>query len=66
MKANELRINNTDNKLDDIKLEMIITSSFCKYSVIEYKLAALYRNQEKILQAIKLLALTGKEKDIKD
>jgi hypothetical protein len=42
--------------VDEIKLEPITASSMCQFSVLEYKLAALYRNQEKILLAIKLLA----------
>jgi hypothetical protein len=41
--------------LENITLEEIFESSYCEFSVIENKLAALYRNQEKILTAIKLL-----------
>lgn len=41
--------------LEDIKLEEVLGSSYCKYTVIENKLAIIYRNQEKILSAIKLL-----------
>ena len=42
--------------LEDIKLEEVLGSSYCKYTVIENKLAIIYRNQEKILSAIKLLS----------
>jgi hypothetical protein len=42
--------------LEDIKLEEVLGSSYCKYTVIENKLATIYRNQEKILAAIKLLS----------
>ena len=41
---------------EDIKLEEVLGSSYCKYTVIENKLATIYRNQEKILAAIKLLS----------
>jgi hypothetical protein len=41
--------------LEDIKLEEVLGSSNCLYTVIENKLATIYRNQEKILIAIKLL-----------
>jgi len=41
--------------IDEIKLEPVYGSSYCRYSVIENKLAKLYKNQEKILEAIKLL-----------
>jgi hypothetical protein len=40
--------------LKDIKLEEVLESSHCQFSVIENKLAILYRNQEKLLKAIKL------------
>jgi hypothetical protein len=40
--------------LEDIKLEVVLESSHCQFSVIENKLAILYRNQEKLLKAIKL------------
>ncbi len=43
------------HELDKIKLEPVYGSTYCQYSVIEKKLAILYQNQEKILQAIKLL-----------
>jgi hypothetical protein len=42
--------------LEDIQLEEVLGSSYCEYSVIENKLAALYRNQEQLLKAIKLLS----------
>ena len=41
--------------LEDIKLEEVVGSRHCLYSVIENKLSALYRNQEQILKAIKML-----------
>lgn len=41
--------------MDEIKLEPVYGSTYCRYSVIEQKLAILYQNQEKLLQAIKLL-----------
>ena len=41
--------------LEDIKLEEVVGSNHCRYSVIENKLSALYRNQEQILKAIKML-----------
>jgi hypothetical protein len=41
--------------LNEIQLEPVYGSTYCEYSVIEQKLAILYQNQEKILQAIKLL-----------
>ena len=41
--------------LEDIKLEEVVGSKHCRYSVIENKLSALYRNQEQILKAVKML-----------
>lgn len=41
--------------LNKIQLEPVHGSTYCQYSIIEQKLATLYQNQEKILQAIKLL-----------
>ena len=41
--------------MDEIKLEPVYGSTYCQYSVIENKLEILYKNQEKLLQAIKLL-----------
>jgi len=46
---------NKQETLEDIKLEEVVGSSHCRYSVIENKLSALYRNQEQILKAIKML-----------
>lgn len=48
---------NYSNKIKSIELDKVIASDFCKYSVIEYKLETLYKNQEKILNAIKIIAL---------
>lgn len=42
-------------RLEDIKLEKVLGSYMCQYSVIENKLQILYKNQEQILKAIKLL-----------
>jgi len=44
-----------ETTLEDIKLEVVLESSHCQFSVVENKLATIYRNQEKILTAIKLL-----------
>jgi len=44
-----------DETIDSIKLEEVFGSQHCLYSVIENKLSILYRNQEKILSAIKML-----------
>ena len=41
--------------MDEIKLDAVYGSKHCQYSVIENKLEILYRNQEKLLQAIKLI-----------
>lgn len=41
--------------IEDIKLEEVFGSQYCQFSVVENKLAMLYRNQEKLLKAIKLL-----------
>jgi hypothetical protein len=46
----------TEEKIEDIKLSPVYGSEYCEYSVVENKLAILYQNQEKILQAIKRLA----------
>ena len=40
---------------EDIQLEEVTGSKQCQFSVIENKLEVLYRNQEQILKAIKLL-----------
>lgn len=47
--------NNLPSTLDEIELEPVNGSTYCKYSVIENKLEILYKNQEKLLHAIKLL-----------
>ena len=44
-----------DEKIVDIELEEVRGSSHCQFSVVENKLAIIYRNQLKILQAIKML-----------
>jgi hypothetical protein len=44
-----------EETLENIELEPLYGSSYCQFSVIENQLAILYRNQEKILTAIKLL-----------
>jgi hypothetical protein len=46
---------NKQETLEDIKLEEVVGSRYCQYSVIENKLSALYRNQEQILKAVKML-----------
>jgi transcriptional regulator len=46
----------TEEKIEDIKLRKVRgAANTCVYSVIENQLEILYENQEKILQAIKLL-----------
>ena len=45
----------TEKKIKDIKLIPVYGSEYCEYSILENQLAILYENQEKILQAIKLL-----------
>ncbi len=45
-------------KLEDIKLEPVYGSSYCQFSVVENKLETIYKNQEKLLLAIKLLNKT--------
>lgn len=42
--------------IDTIQLKPVKGSHMCEYTVIENKLATLYENQEKILQAIKMLS----------
>ena len=44
-----------DEKIEDIELEEVIGNRHCQFSVVENKLAIIYRNQLKILQAIKML-----------
>jgi hypothetical protein len=41
--------------LNEIKLDPVRASTYCQYSAIERELEKLYKNQEKLLQAIKLL-----------
>jgi hypothetical protein len=48
-------------EIENIKLEEVLGSSMCQYTVIENKLATLYKNQEQILKAIKLLNNQNKE-----
>lgn len=43
-------------KINEICLEAVKGSVMCEYTVLENKLVILYQNQEKILQAIKILA----------
>jgi len=43
-------------KLENIELEEVLGSRGCQFSIVENKLATLYRNQEKILTAIKRLS----------
>ena len=38
--------------MDEIALEPVYGSTMCQYSWLENKLATLYQNQEKLLQAI--------------
>jgi len=41
--------------INDIKLEPVCGSTHCAYSIIENKLETIYKNQEKLLEAIKLI-----------
>jgi len=50
--SNQLKQETT---LEDIELEEVRGSIHCQFSVVENKLAIIYRNQLKILQAIKML-----------
>jgi hypothetical protein len=43
------------DSLNEIKLDPVRASTYCQYSAIERELEKLYKNQEKLLQAIKLL-----------
>ena len=36
-------------------LKPVYSSEYCQYSVIEYKLKTLYENQEKLLEALRLI-----------
>jgi hypothetical protein len=53
--ADKVIVVKRQERLKDIELEEVFGSSHCQFSVIENNLAKLYRNQEKILKAIKLL-----------
>jgi hypothetical protein len=53
--ADKVIVVKRQERLKDIELEEVFGSSHCQFSVIENSLAKLYRNQEKILRAIKLL-----------
>jgi hypothetical protein len=53
--ADKVIVVKRQERLKDIELEEVFGSSHCQFSVIENSLAKLYRNQEKILKAIKLL-----------
>ena len=44
-----------NQEIEEITLKPVHGSTYCQFSVIENKLVILYENQEKILQAIKLL-----------
>ena len=46
---------NLNEKIEDIELEEVRGSTHCQFSVVENKLAIIYRNQLKILQSIKML-----------
>lgn len=48
---------NAVEKINEIRLEPVQGSVMCEYTIIENKLVIIYQNQEKILQAIKLLAI---------
>jgi hypothetical protein len=53
--ADKVIVVKRQERLKDIELEEVFGSNHCQFSVIENNLAKLYRNQEKILKAIKLL-----------
>jgi len=50
-----------ENTMEEIKLEPVYGSKHCQYSVVENKLEILYKNQEKLLQAIKLFKKESEE-----
>jgi hypothetical protein len=52
-----MEVNKHLEEINEIELEQVKGSTYCQFSVIENDLARIYRNQEKILQAIKLLSL---------
>ncbi len=41
------------SKIEEIKLEPVYGSTYCQFSVIENDLHIIYKNQEKLLEAIK-------------
>ena len=49
------RISKKAPTIESIKLKPVYGSTMCQYSIIENDMATLYKNQEKILLAIKLL-----------
>ena len=48
-------ISELEKALENIGLEEVLGSRHCQFSVVENKLAILYRNQEKILKSIKMI-----------
>jgi hypothetical protein len=48
-------ISELEKALENIGLEEVSGSRHCQFSVVENKLAILYRNQEKILKSIKMI-----------
>ena len=52
----EFSDNNFHKEIKEIKLDEVNGSTYCQFSVVENKMRTLYKNQEKILQAIKLIA----------
>lgn len=53
-RATKIYANNSRPK-DNPELEQVIGSSYCQFSIVENKLATLYRNQEKIYSLLKKL-----------
>lgn len=49
----KLGIDDKTSTINEIKLQPLFGSSYCKYSIIENQLRILYENQEKLLSAIK-------------
>lgn len=43
------------SEIDEIKLDPVHGSTYCQFSIIENDLEKLYKNQEKLLQAIRLI-----------
>lgn len=50
-------MNLTDIEEKLFNLEEVHGSTFCKYSIIENKLATLYRNQKRIMLVLQLILL---------